>query len=70
MWLARFCNRDHPSPGDVRASVRMAFFAPSVRVCVCVCARARADARLSPAEEAQCVGVEVEGESGGGDELL
>lgn len=31
----------------------------SVHMTFCVCA----DARLSPAEEAQCVGVEVEGES-------
>lgn len=36
------------------------------RGCICVsmsdCARMRVDARLSPAEEAQCVSVEVEGE--------
>lgn len=67
MWLGcvHYFATETILPGYVHVSMRMAFFALSVcvsdcaRVFVCVCV----DARLSPVEEAQCVSVEVEGES-------
>lgn len=73
MWLGcvRYFATETILPGYARVSMCMALFALSVCVCeracvsdcarvfVCVCV----DARLSPVEEAQCVSVEVEGES-------